>query len=99
MATVTEPTAAPTFAWKRFPEAESFLADRIASALAGNAFAAGLARRMSEETSTRFADWVDHLVLTDGPGVAQELVGLGFTREPFTYAVGAPVYGHQGGIF
>src|SRR5207237_816520 len=64
-----------------------------------SAFAAGLARRMREATSTRFVDWVDHLVLADRPGLARRLEGLGYAREAIAYAVHTPIYGHPGAIF
>jgi hypothetical protein len=91
--------APPGFDWKRWPEADAFVARLVASALEGNAFAAELARRMTAETSTRFGDWVDHLVLTHRPGLGRALEELGFAREAEPYAVGAPVYGHPGGTF
>lgn len=93
-------SATPTsFDWQLHPEAEAFVNARIDDALRGNAFAAALARRMKDETSTRFVDWVDHLVVTDRDGLARELHALGFRREAELYAVGTPVYGHPGGIF
>ena len=97
--TTLAPPSPTEFDWKRFPEAEAFVDDRIASALAGNAFAADLARRMEAETSTRFVDWVDHLVLSDRPGLESRLEGLGFRRESVGYDAGAPVFGHDGGMF
>ena len=69
------------------------------SALEGNAFAARLAERMRDETSTRFVDWVDHLVVADPPGLARRLHALGYARQAEPYAVGAPVYAHPGGVF
>lgn len=95
---MSSPTSTP-FDWQLHPGAEAFVDARIDEALAGNAFAAELSRRMREETSTRFVDWVDHLVVADRNGLARELHGLGFRREPSQYAVEAPVYGHPGGIF
>src|SRR4051794_25177629 len=95
---IADPTR-PAFHWQRFPEAETWIGASVEVALGGNAFAADLARRMKAETSTRFGDWVDHLVLTDRPGLDRELHDLGFRREPRPYAVGVPVYGHEGGMF
>lgn len=86
------------FAWQRFPATESFIAGRIESALAGNAFAAELARRMAVETSTRFADWVDHLVLGDRPGLRDELKRLGF-RQTSSQLEARGIYAHEGGMF
>jgi hypothetical protein len=94
--------AAPTksFDWKRYPETEAFLEEQLQSAFAGNEFAASLARRMLEETSTRFDDWVDHLVLAEKPGLAQTLAGLGYEAEPqVLYDVNVPVFAHAGGLF
>ena len=90
--------APPAFHWQRWPEAETFVLGLIDRALAGNAFAAGLAGRMAAETGTRFPDWVDHLVLGDRPGLAKELRTLGYRRVQPDQAVGA-VYAHDGGMF
>jgi hypothetical protein len=98
MATLTEPAASP-FDWKRWPETEAFVAEQIASALAGNAFAAGLAGRMARETSTRFSDWVDHLVIGEGRGLGKTLSGLGYVRQPIADPLGSPVFAHEGGMF
>jgi hypothetical protein len=93
-----EPTT-PAFDWKRWPETEAAVDQFLDEALAGNAFAANLAERMRRETSTRFKDWVDHLVLSDRPGLARRLHSLGYVRQAELYAVGTPVYSHPGGIF
>jgi hypothetical protein len=99
MATVTEAAAPPSFEWKRWPETEAFVDRLIASALAGNDFARGLAERMPAETGTRFPLWVDHLVVADVPGLAGQLEDLGYERQPIRYAVNSPVLAHPGGIF
>src|SRR5262249_33964685 len=89
------------FDWKRWPETEALVADWIALALRGNRLAAHLAERMDHETNTRFADWVDHLVVSDQPGqgLLRRLTELGFERQPDPYAVGMPVYAHPRAIF
>ena len=99
MSVATKETSAANFDWKRWPETEAFVAARISSALAGNAFASGLAARMMTETSTRFADWVDHLVIGEVPGLAKTLRGLGYSRQATDYAMGAPAFAHKGGMF
>ena len=92
--------AAPeTFDWKRWPEAERFIGEKVAAAPGGNAFASALAGRMLRETSTRFDDWVDHLVLGDTPGLARSLAGLGFARQTTTHPDGSAVFAHPGGMF
>jgi len=87
------------FEWKRFPEAEAFVDALIEKALAGNAFAAGLARLMKSKTDTRFADWVDHLVLTGRPGLADALKTIGYRRDLATQAPSGQVFAHDGGMF
>jgi hypothetical protein len=95
----TSDRSAPSFDWQRWPETETSVAGLIVSALNGNAFAADLAGRMHTETSTRFVDWVDHLVLSDRPGFSREIEALGYAREQVGYAVDTPVYNHGGGVF
>ena len=90
---------APTFDWKRYPETEAFINDKIATALEGNAFAARLAERMARESSTRFGDWVDHLVIGETPGLGRTLRDLGYVRQETPYASGTPVFAHSGGMF
>ena len=89
----------PSFDWKRFPEAEAFVDEKIGSALEGNSFASGLAGRMLRETSTRFADWVDHLVLGEAPGLARTLRSIGYLKLATPYANGSPAFAHEGGMF
>lgn len=99
MSLATTQTTTPAFDWKRWPETESAVDRLIDAALAGNAFTANLAERMRVESSTRFKDWVDHLIVTDQPGLDRRLQTLGYARQTEPYAVGTPVYAHLGGIF
>jgi hypothetical protein len=97
---LTQSGLAPeTFDWKRWPEAEGFIGAKVAASLAGNDFASNLAGRMLRETSTRFDDWVDHLVLGDSPGLARSLTGLGFARQATTHPDGSAAFAHTGGMF
>lgn len=91
--------SAPVFDWKRWPATETLIDRLITSALAGNAFAAQLAERMQTETSTRFKDWVDHLVVPGRGNLDGQLRELGYQRLPFDYGVGIPVFAHNGGVF
>ncbi len=99
MPSTLESPPSPIFDWRRWPETEAFVDAWIARALEANPFASGLAARMASETSTRFKDWVDHLVVSDRPGLARALEGLGYARRPEMYATAAPVFGHEGGMF
>lgn len=51
------------FEWELCPELDRFLGEVVAAFLEHNRVAARLAERMLEETSTRFIDWIDHVVL------------------------------------
>jgi hypothetical protein len=99
MSTVIGEPAQETFDWKLWPETEALVDRWVAAGLEGNAFASALAERMRDETNTRFSDWLDHLVVSDRPGLQAQLLSLGFTRQPAPYAVGAPVFAHDGGMF
>ncbi|MGE3821784.1 MAG: hypothetical protein AB7I30_20415, partial [Isosphaeraceae bacterium] len=99
MTTLSGNPTSDLFDWKRFPSTEARVEGWVASALDGNAFASALARRMGVETDTRFTNWVDHLVLSERPGLLDELLALGYVRDPTVYAVGAAVYAHEGGMF
>jgi hypothetical protein len=96
MSTVATPQ---TFQWQRYPGAETFLERLVEHALAGNSFAADLARRMRDETSTRFLDWVDHFVVSRASNVEAVLKEVGYTRDVCLYANDTPAYVHHGGLF
>ncbi len=87
------------FDWKLWPETQACIDNWVTSALTGNAFAARLSERMCAETSTRFADWIDHIIVIQRKGLPTELVRLGYGRSPLFYAVGTAVYAHEGGKF
>jgi len=89
----------PAFDWKRWPETEQFVDQLITSGLSSHAFAAQMAERMRVETSTRFQDWVDHLVVTGPDSLPTRLIELGFEREAEPYEHSVPVFAHRGGMF
>ncbi|MBI4021095.1 MAG: hypothetical protein HY369_02540 [Candidatus Aenigmarchaeota archaeon] len=69
------------FDWRLYPAAERFLENQVAGFLRGNRTARVLADRMAAETSTRFFDWIDHLVLPPATGSARQLERLGFVER------------------
>lgn len=87
------------FDWKRWPEAESLVADLIESAAAGCEFLARLRDRMIAETSTRLADWVDHIVVLGDDRLLARIERSGFAIERGEDLDHAAVYEHQGGLF
>ena len=99
MITLATAFQSSTFDWQRYPEAQAFVGALLDVGLDGNPFMSSLARRMREESSTRFADWVDHLVVTDRPGMNVRVLDADFARVATTYGPGATVYEHEGGMF
>ena len=88
------------FNWERYPEAERFLQGWVEILFAGNEFAANLSMRMKAESGTRFVDWIDHMVISDQPGLSADLEGMGFTRDwRVSYGLNRPVFRHEGAIF
>ena len=74
--------APENFIWPRCPEAEGFIQGCLDEFLRGHRFSAHLAQRMMEETSTRFFDWVDHIVVPAGQIGSDELFDkYGFILE------------------
>jgi hypothetical protein len=86
----TDPLAA--FHWTPQPKAESLVKEIVAGFLARNSFARDLARRMRDETGTRFLDWIDHLACPDDPGLRRRMADAGFVEKDGYFA-------HEGGIF
>ncbi len=99
MSTATVNRAPDTFDWPLWPETEALVERWVAETLRGNAFAATLAGRMRAETNTRFADWLDHLVVSDRPELMPSLTKLGYARQTSFPATGGAVYSHGGGMF
>ena len=66
------------FDWGLYPQAENFLIQHIDTFLLNNSFAHKLSSRMEHETSTRFFDWIDHVVLPENIVRAKDIEGLGF---------------------
>jgi hypothetical protein len=86
----------PEFRWETHPRAETWLREQLDDFLTRNSFAAMLARRMEQETATRFFDWIDHIRLHQTPEISSTLQALGYERDATSYV---PVYRHTGAIF
>src|SRR5947209_8899598 len=85
------------FQWERQPAAEKFVRRTVEAFLAGNPTAAALARRMREETGTRFIDWIDEIALPATDEVRAELAGVGYVSRPLGSM--SERYVHAGGMF
>jgi hypothetical protein len=68
------------FDWPLCYEAENWVLDQIQAVLDCNTFAAGLAKRMRDETGTLLIDWVDYLKVS--ASVEPALRSAGFTDDP-----------------
>lgn len=70
--------------WQPQPAAQRLINDLVNAFLARNTFAAKLARRMTDETGTRFADWIDHIVAPESivpGGLTKALAANDFLPE------------------
>src|SRR5690242_17182432 len=85
------------FQWERQPAAEKFVRQTVEAFLATNPTAAALARRMKDETGTRFIDWIDEISLPATPEVERELEAVGYARKPLGSM--NERYVHEGGMF
>ncbi len=64
--------------------------------LKNNAYASALSAKMLEKTSTKFVDWIDHIVLPDSIADQKTLRRLGLTRiRTLGDPKGASVYKHR----
>lgn len=68
------------FQWEPQPQAEQLVRSLVADFLGRNRSAAELARRMKEESGTRFYDWVEAIFVPEG-GMEQKLRAVGYEKE------------------
>jgi hypothetical protein len=66
------------FQWSPQPAAENFVRAIVADFLSRNAFAADLAKRMTDESGTRFYDWVEAIMLPASAALEQRMRGVGY---------------------
>ncbi len=82
--------------WHRHPEAEKFVAGRLAELVAAQPAAQKLSAVLEARTSSRLFDWLDHLVLAGGDTPRGQLADLGFEREDVPAGSRETVYYHAG---
>lgn len=80
--------------WGLHADAEKFLQDKVKRFLRGNSFARDLANDMITKTSTRFLDWIDHIVLPEDDVPLPILLKLGF-KEKRVLAPHCRVFKHE----
>ncbi len=66
------------FQWSPQPNAEKLVRELVSEFLSKNSFAKELARRMKDETGTRFYDWVEVIVLPKSDTTAQKIREVGY---------------------
>ncbi|MHA1904683.1 MAG: hypothetical protein ACXADL_14640 [Candidatus Thorarchaeota archaeon] len=85
------------FNWGLVPDAEILLQDEITMFLASNAYAASFAKEMIKVTSTRFIDWIDHIVVPNSRVGHEELLEIGFSpSDERDTDIDSRVYEHSG---
>jgi hypothetical protein len=68
------------FQWAPQPEAEKLVRGLVEDFLGRNAFARELARRMKEESGTRFYDWVEAIILPETADITQRMQAVGYEK-------------------
>ena len=92
--------APANFQWGRFPDAEAFIEKHLQRFLGTHAFASQLSRRMRDETSTVFSNWVDHLIIPQQDVESDQLeLEFGFRIENVEASQGETVYWHPHAYF
>lgn len=87
------------FNWKPQPAAWKLVNDLTNRFLTQNTWGEKLAQRMTEETGTRFVDWIDHIVAPDDiipGGLAKALIDTGFVKTKLGAGEG---YTNPNGLF
>ena len=91
-------TKSEEFVWQRHPDAEQYLAERLAEFAASLPPVGALAENLLLRTGSRLADWIDHLILAGGDRPRGQLAELGFEMEEVPAPPGDAVYYHPGAI-
>ncbi len=92
-------TDAGKFEWLRYPRAEAFVAECLSKFAAAMPQVGTLSADVLVHSSSRFVDWLDHLVLIDGPDLQHELADLGFEPEEVPTDPGHVVFYHPAASF
>jgi hypothetical protein len=85
------------FQWQPQPRAQALVNELVAPFLQACPGAAELARRMDQDTGTRFGDWVDTIQCPRTPALRARLLEVGFDRRATPGATDCFV--HNGGMF
>ena len=87
---------AEDFDWEVHPELDKFVKDSVQKFISNNSFAKQLSDNMMSKTSTRFVDWIDHIVFPQSLVSAEQLKELGLEEVPIVNKPeGARVFRHM----
>jgi hypothetical protein len=53
------------FDWGLYPDLEKFVLKNVNDFLSHNSFANSLSKKMLDQTSTKFVDWIDHIIIPE----------------------------------
>jgi hypothetical protein len=84
------------FQWRRHPEAEAYLLERLDEAVEAMPPLRGFQAELRAHTSSRLVAWLDHLVVAGGDRPRGILADLGFEPEDAPAEPGDTVYHHPG---
>jgi len=83
------------FDWEVHPELEEFIKFQVNVFLENNKFAMALSKGMLEKTSTKFIDWIDHVIIPDTLVNREQLESLGMKEaEVYDKPNSAKVFKH-----
>lgn len=86
--------------WKLHPYAENLLIQHIDTFLKNNSFACKLSFAIERDASTRFLDWIDHMVLSEDVLSVKAIKEAGFEESGHIEApTGMRVFVHPGAVF
>ncbi len=97
MSTLSVPASLTQFNFEPQPAAQKLLDALINQFLVRCPGAADLAARMTEETGTRFKDWIDHIQVPPTADIRAKLLGVGFSHRPQPGA--EQCFVHEGAMF
>src|SRR5438874_7851251 len=77
----TNPNPLNAFQWAPQPQTQKLVRELVADFLSRNAFAAELARRMKDESGTRFYDWVEAVLLPASSALEEKMRAVGYEKS------------------
>src|SRR5580700_478144 len=86
-----------SFQWKPQPQAEKLVRGIVDNFLSRTPAARELSRRMTDETGTRFFDWIDSITLPADRDMEADLLAAGYQSRPIDGQ--GKWLAHEGGIF